>query len=870
QENYQILLDIFRDHKTMFPDSWIFEIEQLAPITSQPKSISRDSTSSSGEDYWKNEVTRLHSIIQTREKNIEDLEWDLKTTQKKLRDIENSIKHDPETEYQQKSLTKNWTLEEETRPKSGLQQSGIYDEQQQSTQEKELEKLKETQRSIDTLKEKIIVLQQGRQLDSEKLNKEVNLRQATQQDNEKLRRQLTESREEMENLIKERTVHEANVQKLQHDLETLQEDKQRDHEKLRRSVPQDTRSQDKMHFTGQGELPILQEEIKLTQTNLNHQQELFNVELENASSKIKALENREEALQSELDDKEKRICELVYEKEKMMKDLERHQQMHEDINSQLLKLQQDNNSKTSSIGTLLEDKEQLTQQLDERSKAIQDAETLIDKLSIQTTNLESEKEDIANIRRGQIEKLTEETRKMSFTITELRKELQTLEKQMGDNENKLKTVQLNKDQLTQDLETERQEYLNTRTDLEEQIVVLKEDNTAISSTVENLKQNVVELERQMGSARATQQTLTRTKESLEEEIRALQNEKQKIMKDMQANLDDFRAANVDLVSKMDVLKKEKETLQEKLSKTSTALQDAEIHTDMLLAQTTSLQREKEDMEKHSRGQIENLTEEKGKMSTTITELQKERQTLEKQIGSLQATLLVLNVEKETLEKEAATLREAKQELYSDMSAKLNDLRAMNSTLTSNIDALKEEKETIQEKFDAKDDELKTIQREMREAAERAKRKSIVLSLRSERSGMGKTMVDMVTREVTKSLDGKVDKTCMDLTIQPYQSSAGTPYGPVVVLCLNMSRVGTNIQDALKGITANKDVIVLVLHHTSKDNLSSLTPTSLRVTGSELRQLGGILDMAFSSDSGLYECKLNDTAMEKLATILKKY
>lgn len=76
---------------------------------------------------------------------------------------------------------------------------------------------------------------------------------------------------------------------------------------------------------------------------------------------------------------------------------------------------------------------------------------------------------------------------------------------------------------------------------------------------------------------------------------------------------------------------------------------------------------------------------------------------------------------------------------------------------------------------------------------------VVMGLRSERSGMGKAMVDMVTREVTRHLQQYLVRENISLNIKPCQTPEQVPNGPLVVLCLNMSRVGANIQDALLGL-----------------------------------------------------------------------
>lgn len=203
------------------------------------------------------------------------------------------------------------------------------------------------------------------------------------------------------------------------------------------------------------------------------------------------------------------------------------------------------------------------------------------------------------------------------------------------------------------------------------------------------------------------------------------------------------------------------------------------------------------------------------------------------------------------------LYQVKMELADEKSSKLENKKL--------LDQIK----TLQSDMNSKDEEFRQLCMELEEAKQQKKR-DIVLGIRSERSGMGKTMVEMVTRELTEQLKNTLDRQDIRLTVTPCQTSADIPRGMMAVLCLDMSRVGTNIKDALTGIKANRDVFVIVFHHTNKENLSSLTPTSLRITGSELRQLGAIIDMVFSSEGGIYRCDINNTAVENIAKLISRY
>ncbi|OWF53487.1 uncharacterized protein PFB0765w-like [Mizuhopecten yessoensis] len=151
------------------------------------------------------------------------------------------------------------------------------------------------------------------------------------------------------------------------------------------------------------------------------------------------------------------------------------------------------------------------------------------------------------------------------------------------------------------------------------------------------------------------------------------------------------------------------------------------------------------------------------------------------------------------------------------------------------------------------------------------RKSIEIGLRSLRSGMGKTMVDGVTKGLQKLLHDRLLREKIDLHIKPCQTLDDATGGPHFVLCLAKSIIGTKVQ-ALEGIPGNKDTVLIIIYYTETDTKECLSMSipSFRLYGSELRPLGGTIDMLFGGGSGLYDCDVNNSAVERITTFLKKY
>ncbi|XP_021378779.1 intracellular protein transport protein USO1-like isoform X1 [Mizuhopecten yessoensis] len=234
-------------------------------------------------------------------------------------------------------------------------------------------------------------------------------------------------------------------------------------------------------------------------------------------------------------------------------------------------------------------------------------------------------------------------------------------------------------------------------------------------------------------------------------------------------------------------------------------------------------------------------------------------------GQTEATLQEKDIELARVHSRMDKIQNENTNIIADLQKKAEERQRQEKQL----DDYRQEIQQLLNDLNVQDKELKTLRGQLEEM-QQPRKKTLVIGLHCNRSGVGKSLVDMVVTELTKGVQDRLDRNNINLTIQFSQTPSEVTSWLQIVLCLNMSRVGTNILDSVKGIKGERDVFVLVLHHTSKNNLSSLTPTNHRVTGSELRQLGGILDIAFCSDSGLYECDVNSNTFDKIASVLTKY
>ncbi|XP_033734780.1 early endosome antigen 1-like [Pecten maximus] len=340
------------------------------------------------------------------------------------------------------------------------------------------------------------------------------------------------------------------------------------------------------------------------------------------------------------------------------------------------------------------------------------------------------------------------------------------------------------------------------------------------------------------------------KENITSEIKLLQEKYEQLQKSLQNLEQDSERKQKDHEQQRKDLRSHITTL----TSTNSVLQG---EVDMKNRQIETLEKETKTLKKEKN----NLTSDLDKHDEENKGLTRNFETLHREKTNLMSDLKKHETEKERLTMRVKAIEGENETLQDDLERLQTESRRELNSLSCNIEELKH-------KICEKVEEIQHMNEEINELRKPAKT-DIVLGVRYGNS-IGKTMIEMVTKELSKRLELMIDMTKFSLAVNLFHKGSDTPQGPLVLVCLGISSVGTNIQDTLVGIEVGSDVTVLVLHHTNKENLSSLTPTSLRVTGKEFRKLGAIVDMAFSSESGLYECDLNTAAIAKMAAVLTKF
>lgn len=90
---------------------------------------------------------------------------------------------------------------------------------------------------------------------------------------------------------------------------------------------------------------------------------------------------------------------------------------------------------------------------------------------------------------------------------------------------------------------------------------------------------------------------------------------------------------------------------------------------------------------------------------------------------------------------------------------------------------------------------------------------------------------------------------------------------LLLFCPVVSRVGTDISNALENISAARRIILIVMHHIPNENLPLHTDSRGQVQSSSVL---GFVDCRFSQASGLYSSEMNAKAALSAASMIQKH
>ncbi|XP_060590934.1 uncharacterized protein LOC132745934 [Ruditapes philippinarum] len=129
--------------------------------------------------------------------------------------------------------------------------------------------------------------------------------------------------------------------------------------------------------------------------------------------------------------------------------------------------------------------------------------------------------------------------------------------------------------------------------------------------------------------------------------------------------------------------------------------------------------------------------------------------------------------------------------------------------------------------------------------------------------MVSNIIDELRKMLVKQLN--VERRILQLIVCQNKDDVN-PEIPLFVLCINASRLGADVSSILQDLNVSSNVSVLIFHHKDIHALPNQS-SELVLTGPVFKDLGGIFDIAFLSEKGIYDCTMNQESAVGIETFL---
>lgn len=182
-----------------------------------------------------------------------------------------------------------------------------------------------------------------------------------------------------------------------------------------------------------------------------------------------------------------------------------------------------------------------------------------------------------------------------------------------------------------------------------------------------------------------------------------------------------------------------------------------------------------------------------------------------------------------------------------------------------ISKLKEENAKLERKLRETEGEVTHL----RNLLDRSTREPVLVYMYA--SSMNEKISNAVRSELQSILSQHVDATRdKKLKIVPLQDPKSVPANkPLIVLCINASRLGTDVEQALQQVTCSRSVTVAVIHHKEFHALPPQASEKL-LHSEKIRELYAVVDIAFLTNKGMYACDMNNKSLEKLTNFICEF
>ncbi|XP_031575093.1 uncharacterized protein LOC116308751 [Actinia tenebrosa] len=128
----------------------------------------------------------------------------------------------------------------------------------------------------------------------------------------------------------------------------------------------------------------------------------------------------------------------------------------------------------------------------------------------------------------------------------------------------------------------------------------------------------------------------------------------------------------------------------------------------------------------------------------------------------------------------------------------------------------------------------------------------------------------IEKDIIKTLKNDLDNDCFQLVERAWDQDLDNGQQPVIVFCSISSRIGTDIENAMRGVHGNSRVILVLLHSVLSSLLrGDLSDDEELLDPTMIDRMTGIAHFAFSDHEGLYDCHQNTVGYQKLLSLVTR-
>ncbi|XP_065819584.1 centromere-associated protein E isoform X1 [Labrus bergylta] len=626
------------------------------------------------------------------------------------------------------------------------ERDALLRERTADSQTEEMEKLQHRVTSLsedrDQLQDTLDTLRQEKQ----------QLREESEGRMETLQEEMKTLTEQLQSVVSERETllskKETSCQSSEEEMEMEKQQLREEMEKLQHRVTSLSEDRDQLQETLEAvrqekqqlreEMEERMEMVALAHSGLNQPQTLSS-DLQTHDERVTQLQQETEQLQAALQTVSEEKSRLEEELRRNVETAAETQSRLESLQQQLQEQNQRNNDLESSSR---EGQAQLEQQVSEAECRLRSLEDELQQEKQNNSNLmklcEQKESDLEQQTKTLSEQLTVARAERDAVMSE--KETSCLNSSEEELQHRVTSLSEDRDQLQETLDALRQEKQQLREEMEERMEMLQSElqqQQQLSSEPRSLREE--QEAQQLLQIQQLEEHLSRA----EQEVSQLKSDLQENVELMIENQEELRVSQEKirvLQEEINVMRKEKtelegkqserndgeatlqiQQLQNKVQSVTEQLQSAESERDALLRERTAdSQTHSEEMEKLQH-RVTSLSEDRYQLQETLEAVRQEKQQLREEMETLQEEVAQLNM---TLQ----TLMEQKKQLEDDLQQNINMASTAQDLLESVQEKLQEQKRVngnlereFQEKDDALDQQVRTLTEELQSvSAERDK------------------------------------------------------------------------------------------------------------------------------------------------------